>query len=120
MLAAFGADVLHVRGPSVPVVPAFVVDTGHGKRQAHADFTDADQLAALRDLALAADVVVQGYRPGVVASTRTRCAATDSVVCSHRCRHSDTRVHGRNAPAGNNSRNPRAGCVSTRSATRSR
>lgn len=66
-LAAFGADVLHVRGPNVPVVPAFVIDTGHGKRQAHADFTDADQLAALRDVALAADVVVQGYRPGVVA-----------------------------------------------------
>ncbi len=66
-LAAFGADVLHVRGPDVPVVPAFVVDTGHGKRQAHADFTDADQLMALRDVALAADVVVQGYRPGVVA-----------------------------------------------------
>jgi crotonobetainyl-CoA:carnitine CoA-transferase CaiB-like acyl-CoA transferase len=66
-LAAFGADVLHVRGPDVPVVPAFVVDTGHGKRQAHADFTDADQLAVLRDVALAADVIVQGYRPGVVA-----------------------------------------------------
>jgi crotonobetainyl-CoA:carnitine CoA-transferase CaiB-like acyl-CoA transferase len=66
-LAAFGADVLHVRGPNVPFVPAFVVDTGHGKRQAHADFTDAAQLAALREVALAADVVVQGYRPGVVA-----------------------------------------------------
>jgi crotonobetainyl-CoA:carnitine CoA-transferase CaiB-like acyl-CoA transferase len=65
-LAAFGADVLHVRGPDVPVVPAFVVDTGHGKRQAHADFTDAEQLGALRDVALASDVVVQGYRPGVV------------------------------------------------------
>lgn len=66
-LAAFGADVLHVRGPDVPFVPAFVVDTGHGKRQAYADFTDPDQLAALRAVALAADVVVQGYRPGVVA-----------------------------------------------------
>ncbi len=66
-LAAFGADVLHVRGPNVPVVPAFVVDTGHGKRQAHCDFTDADQLATLREIALGADVVVQGYRPGVVA-----------------------------------------------------
>lgn len=66
-LAAFGADVLHVRGPTVPVVPAFVVDTGHGKRQAHADFTDADQLRALRRVAIDADVVVQGYRPGVVA-----------------------------------------------------
>jgi crotonobetainyl-CoA:carnitine CoA-transferase CaiB-like acyl-CoA transferase len=66
-LAAFGADVLHVRGPAVPVVPAFVIDTGHGKRQAHCDFTDPDQLAALRRVALDADVVVQGYRPGVVA-----------------------------------------------------
>ena len=65
-LAAFGADVLHVRGPNVPVVPAFVVDTGHGKRQAHAAFTDPDELAALRQVALDADVVVQGYRPGVV------------------------------------------------------
>ena len=66
-LAAFGADVLHVRGPNVPVVPAFVVDTGHGKRQAHCDFGDPDQLGALRRLALDADVIVQGYRPGVVA-----------------------------------------------------
>jgi crotonobetainyl-CoA:carnitine CoA-transferase CaiB-like acyl-CoA transferase len=65
-LAAFGADVLHVRGPNVPVVPAFVVDTGHGKRQAHADLTDPGQLATLRRVALDADVVVQGYRPGVV------------------------------------------------------
>ncbi len=65
-LAAFGADVLHVRGPSVPVVPAFVVDTGHGKRQAHADVTDPDDRATLRRVALDADVVVQGYRPGVV------------------------------------------------------
>jgi len=66
-LAAFGADVLHVRGPNVPVVPAFVIDTGHGKRQAHCDFSDPAQLAALRKVALDADVVVQGYRPGVVA-----------------------------------------------------
>ncbi len=66
-LAAFGAEVLHVRGPEVPYVPAFVVDTGHGKRQAHADLTDPESLAALRSVALDADIVVQGYRPGVVA-----------------------------------------------------
>lgn len=66
-LAAFGADVLHVRGPNVPNVPAFVIDTGHGKRQAPCDFTEAGQLAALRQVALGADVIVQGYRPGVVA-----------------------------------------------------
>ncbi len=66
-LAAFGADVLHVRGPQVPVVPAFVVDTGHGKRQAFADLTDPGERAQLRQVALDADVVVQGWRPGVVA-----------------------------------------------------
>jgi crotonobetainyl-CoA:carnitine CoA-transferase CaiB-like acyl-CoA transferase len=66
-LAAFGADVLHVSGPTVPYVPAFVIDTGHGKRQAFCEFTDSTQLAALRRVAIDADVVVQGYRPGVVA-----------------------------------------------------
>ncbi len=66
-LAAFGADVLHVSGPTVPNVPAFVIDTGHGKRQAFCEFTDPTQLAALRRVAIEADVVVQGYRPGVVA-----------------------------------------------------
>ena len=65
-LAALGADVLHVRGPNVPFVPAFVIDTGHGKRQAHCDFSDAEALGELRSVAVNADVVVQGYRPGVV------------------------------------------------------
>ncbi len=66
-LAALGADVLHVRGPEIPSVPAFVMDTGQGKRQAFCDFTDASELAVLRSVALDADVVVQGYRPGVAA-----------------------------------------------------
>ena len=65
-LAAFGADVLHVRGPDVPVVPAFVIDTGHGKRQAFADLTDPADLGRLRQVALDVDVVLQGWRPGVV------------------------------------------------------
>ena len=67
MLAAFGADVLHVSGPTVPSVPAFVIDTGHGKRQAFCEFSDPTQLATLRRVAIEADVVIQGYRPGVVA-----------------------------------------------------
>lgn len=65
-LAAFGADVLHVRGPDVPFVPAFVVDTGHGKRQAFADLEDPVERDRLRAVARDADVVVQGWRPGVV------------------------------------------------------
>ncbi len=65
-LAAFGADVLHVRGPDVPVVPAFVIDTGHGKRQAFAELTDPGDRGRLRQVALDADVVLQGWRPGIV------------------------------------------------------
>jgi crotonobetainyl-CoA:carnitine CoA-transferase CaiB-like acyl-CoA transferase len=65
-LAAFGADVLHVRGPEVPFVPAFVIDTGHGKRQAFANLNDPAERDRLRTIARAADVVVQGWRPGVV------------------------------------------------------
>lgn len=65
-LAAFGADVLQVTGPQVPNVPAFVIDTGHGKRRAVCDLTDPAQAAQLQRLAGEADVVVQGYRPGVI------------------------------------------------------
>ncbi len=65
-LAAFGADVLQVTGPDVPNVPAFVVDTGHGKRRAFANLTNPDQAQELRRLAMGAHVIVQGYRPGVV------------------------------------------------------
>lgn len=65
-LAALGADVLQVRHPDLPHVPAFEIDTGHGKRRAVADLTDAHQLGRVRELALGAHVVVEGYRPGVL------------------------------------------------------
>ncbi len=65
-LAALGADVLQVTGPSTPNVPAFVVDTGQGKRRAFADFGVPRDLVALQQLAVSAHVIVQGYRPGVV------------------------------------------------------
>jgi hypothetical protein len=65
-LAAFGAEVLHVSGPDVPFVPAFVIETGHGKRQAFADLDDPAERDRLRAIAIDADVVVQGWRPGVV------------------------------------------------------
>lgn len=66
-LAALGADVLQVTGPDTPNVPSFVVDTGQGKRRAFGDFTVANDLAAVQQLAVSAHVVVQGNRPGVVA-----------------------------------------------------
>jgi len=65
-LAALGADVLQVTGAETPFVPAFMIDTGQGKRRAFCDLKSADDLATLRRLAVDAHVVVQGYRPGVV------------------------------------------------------
>lgn len=65
-LAAFGADVLQLTGPGTPNVPAFVIDTGHGKRRATVDLGDESSRNAVRRLALDADVVVQGYRPGII------------------------------------------------------
>lgn len=65
-LAALGADVLQLTGPRTPHVPAFVIDTGQGKRRAFADLDVANDHAAAQQLAVSAHVVVQGYRPGVV------------------------------------------------------
>ncbi len=65
-LAALGADVLQVTGPNTPSVPAFVIDTGHGKRRAIGDLNLAADRQRIVELARSADVVVQGYRPGVI------------------------------------------------------
>lgn len=63
-LASHGADVLLVNGPSLPNVPAFVLDTSHGKRSAIVDLdADAD---VLRGLVRDADVFAQGYRSGAL------------------------------------------------------
>jgi crotonobetainyl-CoA:carnitine CoA-transferase CaiB-like acyl-CoA transferase len=66
-LAAHGADVLLLTSPSLPSIPALVIDTGRGKHSAHLDLRDPDGAATLRDLLREADVFLQGYRPGAVA-----------------------------------------------------
>ncbi len=66
-LAALGADVLQITGPKTPHVPSFVIDTGQGKRRAWGNFDDPADLVAVQQLAASAHVIVQGYRPGVVA-----------------------------------------------------
>ncbi len=65
-LAAHGADVLRIDSPSLPNVPAFVMDTGHGKRSAHLDLKYAAEADRLRELVRGADVFGQGYRLGVM------------------------------------------------------
>jgi crotonobetainyl-CoA:carnitine CoA-transferase CaiB-like acyl-CoA transferase len=63
VLAAHGADVLHVTPPGWPVLLDLVRDTDFGKRQCTAGLGED-----LRALVAGADVVVQSYRPGSLAS----------------------------------------------------
>ncbi|MDQ4503731.1 CoA transferase [Sinomonas sp. ASV322] len=67
LLAALGADVLRVDPPQLPELLDQHLDTGFAKRSALADFTDAGQLASIRELASTADAVFLGYRRGALA-----------------------------------------------------
>lgn len=69
VLAAHGADVLHVTPPGWPVLQDLVRDTDFGKRQCVAD------LNGVRALAAEADVFVQSYRPGSLGFTASELAA---------------------------------------------
>jgi crotonobetainyl-CoA:carnitine CoA-transferase CaiB-like acyl-CoA transferase len=66
LLAEQGADVLLVNSPHLPNVPAFVLDTSHGKRSTFLDLDRPEEAARLRELAADADVFVQGYRAGTL------------------------------------------------------
>lgn len=68
VLAAHGADVLHVGASHLPLVGPLVVDTGFGKRSAAVDLRDGEGRARLRELVREADVFVQSYRPGSLAA----------------------------------------------------
>ena len=65
LLADLGADVLRVERPhSPPAVPPGPVD--RGRRSAVLDLAAPGGAAAALDLAAAADVLVEGFRPGVM------------------------------------------------------
>lgn len=63
-LASLGASVLRIGAARLPSIEPFVVDTGHGKRNAFVDLDLEDDRATFSDLVAGADVVTQGYRPG--------------------------------------------------------
>jgi crotonobetainyl-CoA:carnitine CoA-transferase CaiB-like acyl-CoA transferase len=65
-LAQYGAEVMVISSPSLPSVPYFVTDTGHGKLAAFVDLATDDGKATLRTLARASDVFSQGYRQGAL------------------------------------------------------
>lgn len=66
-LAEFGADVLHVGSPNLPVLPPGEVDTGHGKRRAYLDLEQPGGSERMRELVSGADVFSQSYRSGAMA-----------------------------------------------------
>ncbi|MEV7095573.1 CoA transferase [Amycolatopsis sp. NPDC051045] len=67
VLAAHGADVLHVGAAHLPRVEALVRDTGQGKRSAFVALDTEGGRARLKKLISRADVLVQSFRPGALA-----------------------------------------------------
>ncbi|KAL7904467.1 CoA-transferase family III domain-containing protein [Trichoderma velutinum] len=67
-LAAHGADVLWVTSPSLPDLPTMDRDFGRGKRTIQLDINKSEDLARLQELIKTADVFIQGFRPGSLAS----------------------------------------------------
>ncbi|KAF5318622.1 hypothetical protein D9619_010978 [Psilocybe cf. subviscida] len=65
-LAELGASVLRIASPSVPDFTVLLPDLGWGKWNAHLDLTKPEDRDRLRALILESDVVVDGYRPGVM------------------------------------------------------
>ena len=66
LLAEHGADVLHVNGDHLDNVPAFVIDTGHGKRSTSLDLRRDADVDLLRALVADGDVFSQGFRSGAL------------------------------------------------------
>jgi crotonobetainyl-CoA:carnitine CoA-transferase CaiB-like acyl-CoA transferase len=67
-LAAHGADVLLVTASHLPSMLPLVIDTGFGKLSTAIDFREASGRETLAALVRDADIFVQGYRPGAIAS----------------------------------------------------
>jgi crotonobetainyl-CoA:carnitine CoA-transferase CaiB-like acyl-CoA transferase len=83
-LAAHGAEVLTITGPSLPSYG--IEDLGRGKRQAQLDLASADGRARMAELLREADVFVQGYRPGAIAahgfSPEAAATLRPGVICA--------------------------------------
>ncbi len=66
VLAAHGAEVLHITAPHLPQVEPLVIDSGRGKRSAFLDLRQPDERARFEHLIGSADVLLQSYRPGAL------------------------------------------------------
>ena len=63
-----GADVLWVTSPNLPALPMIDLDTSRGKRTTQLDLNNSTDSECLRSLVKDADVFLQAYRPGGLAS----------------------------------------------------
>jgi crotonobetainyl-CoA:carnitine CoA-transferase CaiB-like acyl-CoA transferase len=66
-LASYGADVLGVRGPKLPTIDLFDLDTGLGKRSAFLDLAKPGDAETMRGLVRNAHVFIDSYVPGALA-----------------------------------------------------
>src|SRR5262249_58710643 len=66
-LAAHGADVLLITASHLPSMQPLVIDTGRGKLSTSVDLRQSSGRETLAAVLRAADVFVQGYRPGAIA-----------------------------------------------------
>jgi crotonobetainyl-CoA:carnitine CoA-transferase CaiB-like acyl-CoA transferase len=67
-LAAHGADVLWITSPNLPDLPGLDRDFARGKRTAQLDLNKPEDKSRLTELIKDADVFLQSYRPGALAS----------------------------------------------------
>ncbi len=67
-LAELGADVIRISAPHLPSLEPLVIDTGFAKRAAFADIRTAEGRASLQRLIQHADIVIDGFRPGALAT----------------------------------------------------
>lgn len=65
-LAELGASVMRITSPNITDFTALNLDMGWGKWNAHLDLTREEDRKVLRSLIEECDVVVDGYRPGVM------------------------------------------------------
>ena len=67
-LAEHGANVLWLNDPHLDVIDGLVMDMSKGKYPAHLDLNNEVDKDTFTRLARSADVFIQGYRPGSIAS----------------------------------------------------
>ena len=67
-LAEHGAEVLWINGPHLDLIDSLVVDMARGKRPTNLDLRTSSGKQQLKTLAKDANIFIQGYRPGAIAS----------------------------------------------------